>query len=109
MFYSLKDVVERRPDRAIVWGVVVKKFEGEKYVMLILDDFTETMPVYVFGECLAEVGESVRVIGRVREREGQPRILADRVVKISAPEELVHRLFNVVGRQEVKEEEVEVI
>lgn len=111
MFYSLKDVIEKKPGRAIVWGVVVKRFDGEKYTMIIIDDFTETLPVYIFGVCEVEVGDTVRVMGRVREREGQPRILADKVIRINIYEELVHRLFNTakMSYERVVEEEVEVI
>ncbi|NPA86772.1 MAG: hypothetical protein GXO00_02075 [Candidatus Diapherotrites archaeon] len=113
----LKEVEKQRPRRVAVWGVVVRKFVGEKHVMLLLDDFSAVMPVLLFEELReleVDEGDVLRVIGLVKERNGEPRIVAEIVKKISGPEELVQRLENLLtllGRRppEVKEEEVEVV
>ncbi len=95
-----------------VWGVVVRKFVGEKSTMLLLDDFTATLPVVLFQETDVDEGDVVRVIGRVSKRNDEIRILADVVRKISTEEELYHRLQNALtllegkSRRERNEEEV---
>ncbi len=97
--------------RVSVWGVVVRKFVGENHTMFLLDDFTDVIPIYVFeGEVDVNEGDVVRVIGTVREREGEKRIFAETVRRISTEEELIHRLENLltVLRGE-REEEVKVV
>ncbi len=95
-----------------IWGVVVRKFVGEKSTMLLLDDFTATLPVVLFQETDVDEGDVVRVIGRISKRNDEIRILADVVRKISTEEELYHRLQNALtllegkARREGDEEEV---
>ena len=97
--------------RVSVWGVVARKFISENHLMFILDDFTGTIPVYVFGEGAPsleiEEGDVVRVIGTLREREGEPRIMAEVLRKIDAKEELLHRLENLLTL--LRNESVEVV
>ena len=107
--------------RVDVWGVVVRKFSGENHLMLILDDFTATIPVLLFEELKdleINEGDVVRVMGMVREREGEKRIVAELVRKITPEEEVLHRLHNLLTvlrgtkpaeEEEVVEEEVEVV
>ena len=103
--------------RVSVWGVIVRKFVGEGSTMLILDDFTGTIPVLLFGELKdleVDEGDVVRVIGMVRERNGEKRIIAEILRKITTEEEILHRLQNLLtllGRRppEIVEEEVEVL
>ena len=107
--------------RVSVWGVVVRKFVGENYLMLIIDDFTATIPVFLFGEVKdleINEGDTVRVIGMVRERENEKRIIAEILRKIDHNEEVLHRLQNTLtmlrgvrsqDEEIVEEEEVEVV
>lgn len=104
--------------RVSVWGVVVRKFVGENHLMLILDDFTATIPVFLFKELKdleINEGDTVWVMGRVKEREGEKRIIAELVRKIDHREEMLQRLKNLLTlvrkpREEVVEEEdVEVV
>ncbi len=103
--------------RVSVWGVVVRKFVGEESTMLILDDFTGTIPVILLGDLRnveVDEGDVVRVIGMARERNEDKRIIAEILRKISTEEEILHRLQNLLtllGRKppEIVEEEVEVL
>jgi RPA family protein len=101
--------------RVSVWGVVARKFVSENHLMFILDDFTGTVPVYVFGEGASsleiEEGDVIRVIGMIRERDGEPRIITEILRKIDTKEELLHRLENLltVLRYGEEAEEVEVL
>ena len=96
-----------------VWGVVVRKFVGEKSTMLLIDDFTATIPVVTFENVEVDEGDVVRVIGRVSKRNDEIRILADIIRKISTEEELFHRLQNLLSllekKRSLREESGEVV
>ncbi len=96
--------------RVVVWGVVVRKFVGEKSIMLILDDFTDTAVVITSPETEVEEGDVVRIIGRIRSGEKGKRIFADVIKKIDTEEELIHRLKNLQTFKRLLEgEEVQVV
>ncbi len=85
--------------RARVMGVVVSKFtsEDEKYITVTLDDGSETVSVRAFRETDVlkdvEVSESIDVVGKVKEYQGEVYLLAEAVHIIKDPNwELVRRL-----------------
>ena len=103
--------------RVSIWGVVVRKFVGENSTMLLLDDFTGTIPVILLGDLKnveVDEGDTVRIIGMLREREGEKRVIAEVIRKIDSKEEAVQRLLNLLtllGRRppRIEEEDVEVV
>lgn len=85
--------------RARVMGVVASKFisDDENYINITLDDSTETLSVRAFRdvEVLKEVGvgETVDIIGKAREYQGEIYLLAEALAKVEDPNwELVRRL-----------------
>ncbi len=69
-----------------VMGVVVSKYDSERFTILTLDDATETVSVRFFGEdkdmaANVSVGDTVDVIGTLREYEEEtyiaPRIITE--------------------------------
>ncbi len=83
--------------RVGVWGVVVHKLVGENYLRLILDDFTGTIAVTFFPPYppraeSVEVGDTVFVVGRLRERDGDVSIAGETLKMVDPIEELVRRL-----------------
>jgi RPA family protein len=81
-----------------VMGIVVSKYEAEKYVILTLDDTTETISVRAFGEdktLLDEVhaGETIDVIGTLREFEEEVYLVPRTVWRVGDPNwEIVRNL-----------------
>jgi hypothetical protein len=81
-----------------VMGIVVSKYDSEKFTILTLDDSTETVSVRAFGEDKdllqgISVGDSVDVIGSLREYEEETYIVPWRISIIEDPNwELVRNL-----------------
>ncbi len=86
--------------RVHVWGVVVNKIVGDEYVRLILDDFTGTAAAVFFDPAVeaarsVEIGDTITVIGRLRQRNDEIGIVGE-VLKIVGPKvELLRRLENL--------------
>ncbi len=83
--------------RVGVWGVVVHKIVGENYLRLVLDDFTGTIAVVFFPPYppraeSVEVGDTVFVVGRLRERDGEVSVAGEALKMVDPIEELVRRL-----------------
>ncbi len=85
--------------RARVMGVVVSKFtsEDEKYVTVTLDDSSEIISIRTFGDTDVlndiEVGETIDVVGKVKEYQGEIYMLPEVVHIVEDPNwELVRRL-----------------
>jgi len=90
-----------RISRVNAWGVVSRTFESENdFASISIDDFTGSIDVNAFKETLGLVknvrkGDTVRVIGKVRENNRGLYILAEGVKKISFEEEMLKRLQNI--------------
>lgn len=90
-----------RISRVNVWGVVTRTFESENnFASISIDDFTGAVDVNAFNEGLAVLkrarkGDTVRVIGKVRENNNGLYVLAEGIQKISFREEMLKRLQNL--------------
>lgn len=85
--------------RARVMGVVVSRFvsEDESYINVTIDDTTETLALRAFRETEAlkdvEVGQTIDVVGKAKEYQGEIYILVEGVSVLEDPNwELVRRL-----------------
>ncbi|MEM0359964.1 MAG: OB-fold nucleic acid binding domain-containing protein [Candidatus Diapherotrites archaeon] len=87
--------------RVNVWGVVWQTFESENdFASISIDDFTGTIDVKAFKERLKDIkkvkkGDTVKVIGKVRENNNKIYVLAEGIQKISFEEELLERLDKI--------------
>ena len=94
-----------RVSRVNAWGVVSRTFESENdFASISIDDFTGTIDANAFKDTLSLVkksrkGDTVRVIGKVRENNRGLYILAEGVRKISFEEEMLKRLQNIESFQ----------
>jgi RPA family protein len=73
-----------------VMGVVVSKYDSERFTILTLDDATETVSVRFFGEdkgmvANVSVGDTVDVIGTLREYEEETYIAPRIITEIEDP------------------------
>jgi RPA family protein len=81
-----------------VMGVAVSKYDSERFTILTLDDSTETVSVRFFGEdkdmaASVSVGDTVDVIGTLREYEDETYIAPRMITKIGHPNwEIVRNL-----------------
>jgi RPA family protein len=81
-----------------VMGVVVSKYDSERYTILTLDDATETVSVRFFGEdkdmaADVSVGDTVDVIGTLREYEDETYVSPRTITMIEDPNwEIVRNL-----------------
>jgi len=99
--------------RVSVWGVVTRTFESENdFASISLDDLTGTIDVNAFKddtELFSKIkkGDSVKVIGKMRENNNGLYILAEGVKRISFKEELLQRARNIeaFGKIPVKAKE----
>jgi RPA family protein len=87
--------------RVHVWGVVMNKFVGDNYVILTIDDHSGTISVSFFEPFRGdvehvEVGDTVDIVGRVRQRNDEISLVGD-VLKIVGPKvEMLRRLENLL-------------
>jgi len=87
--------------RVNVWGVVTRTFESENnFASISIDDFTGAIDVNAFDERVpllkkAKKGDTVRVIGKVRENNSSIYILLEGLKKLSFEEEALKRLQNI--------------
>jgi len=103
----------QRVSRVNVWGIVTRTFESENgFASISLDDFTGTIDVNAFKDDMElfskiKKGDSVKVIGKVRENNNGVYVLAEGVRKLSFKEELLHRAKNIeaFGKIPVKAKE----
>lgn len=101
-----------RVSRVNVWGIVVKKFESENnFASISIDDFTNVMNVNAFEGSLellkkVDLGDAVKVIGKMRENDSGLYILAEGVKKLSFKQEMLKRLQNIefIARRPEKKE-----
>jgi RPA family protein len=81
-----------------VMGVVVSRYDTEGYTILSLDDSTETISVRAFGEdknivSAVLVGDTVDVVGTLREYEEETYIVPRSVWRVEDPNwEVVRKL-----------------
>ncbi|RMF90646.1 MAG: hypothetical protein D6733_03245 [Methanobacteriota archaeon] len=81
-----------------VMGTVVSRHDSERYSIITIDDSTETISVRAFGEdmeLLSKIapGDTVDVIGALREYEGENYLLPIVVYRVSDPNwEVVRKL-----------------
>jgi len=107
----LKNLQEK--EQVLVWGIVARKFEGEKVSSITIDDFTQTANITAFKEQKKmlekiEVGDRVQVVGEVRlDRNEELYILPEILIKIDCQTELLRRLDNLKGIQK-KESELKI-
>lgn len=85
--------------RISAWGVVVRRYENERFLSLKIDDFTGTIDVMAFSTDSAinsmkkiVEGDSVKVIGRLKQGNNGLFIAAEGAKKISFEEEMLKRL-----------------
>jgi len=97
-------VITRRGDRISrvnIWGIVTKTFESENnFASISLDDFTGSIDVNAFDEntkhlLTAKKGDTVKVIGKVRENKNGIYVLMEGMQKINFEEEMEKRLETV--------------
>lgn len=87
--------------RVWITGVIVQK-KQENYLSFLVDDGTGTMRVRVFNDLErfpVEVGDTVEVVGRVREYNGRLYVTPDFVRKIDPNTELLRRAEAVKVRR----------
>ncbi|MCX8190236.1 MAG: OB-fold nucleic acid binding domain-containing protein [Candidatus Diapherotrites archaeon] len=85
--------------RVSVWGVVVRRYEDERFLSLKIDDFTGTVDVMAFDTELEmnsikklKEGDSVKVIGKLKQGNNGIFIAAENALRISFSEEMLKRL-----------------
>lgn len=86
-----------------IMGVVVSKYDSERYTILTLDDSTETVSVRFFGEdkdmaSNVSVGDSVDVIGTLREYEEETYVAPRTITMIEDPNWEVVRSLELLLR-----------
>ena len=69
---------------------------------MVLDDGTGKIAVLSFGGLSAKEGEIVRVIGKVREKNGE-RFISAEIIKPVAPEWLELRKLELAPKSEINE------
>ncbi len=109
--------------RVNIVATVVSKFvsEDEKFGSITLDDGTDTIRVRFFEDVSAidnvEVGDIIRVVGRLRKYEDEIYIVPEIIKKFDDPnyelmnklEAIKHRVIITVPEEIVEEEEIEII
>ncbi|MEM4662653.1 MAG: OB-fold nucleic acid binding domain-containing protein [Candidatus Diapherotrites archaeon] len=85
--------------RVSIFGVVVRRYENERFMSVKIDDFTGTIDVMAFeGDPNynllkdLEEGDSIKVIGRIKQGNNGLFIAAEGVRKLSFYEEMLKRL-----------------
>lgn len=83
--------------RVSVFGIVVRKYEGDNFTSIKLDDFTACIDALLFEDkrTLAEkieLGDAVKVIGRLRSGNNGIFISVEALRKLSFEEEMFKRL-----------------
>ncbi|MFQ5800690.1 MAG: OB-fold nucleic acid binding domain-containing protein [Candidatus Hydrothermarchaeales archaeon] len=73
-----------------VMGAVVSRYDSEGFTILTIDDSTETVSVRTFGEDVERVrdigvGDTVDVIGTLREYEGETYIMPRSLCRVEDP------------------------
>jgi len=97
----------QRVSRIGVWGVVTRTFESENgFASISLDDFTGTIDVNAFKDDMElfskiKKGDSVKVIGKVRENNNGLYVLAEGVKRLSFKEELLQRARNIEAYKKI--------
>lgn len=86
-----------KASRVSVFGIVVRRYDGENFTSIKLDDFTNTIDVMAFEdaqELLKDIkeGSSVKVIGRVRQGNNGLFIALEGIQRLSFKEEMFKRL-----------------
>ncbi len=84
--------------RARVLGTVVKKFIGEKYAFVVIDDTTSSIRAKVFDpSVLSSINEGaiVDVTGRIREFNGERYLAIDTIRELNDPNWITLRLLEM--------------
>ena len=84
-------------------GVVVSKYESERFTILTVDDSTETVSVRIFGDDRdrfedVAVGDSVDVFGTLREYEGETYVAPWLIRRVDDPNWEVVRSLELLLR-----------
>ncbi len=91
---------EKKISRVNIWGNVVKKFEGENFTAITIDDFTQTIDANVFEnlEILEKIqtGDIIKIIGKIRQGNKGLFVLIEGIQKLSFQEEMNKRLENII-------------
>jgi len=103
--------------RASIFGIVVRRYENERFAAIRLDDFTGTIDVMAFGDSMSllkDINEcnAVKVLGRIRQGNNGLFILAEGIQKLGFYEEMYKRLeilkcyygYLKEAQQDIKEE-----
>lgn len=82
--------------KAILFGIIVSKFESEKLSRITIDDFTGTTELLCFNEDKKKLekfkeGDIVWSVCKAKESEGKPFFVVEFIKKISFMEEIVWR------------------
>ena len=86
-----------KASRVSVFGIVVRRYDGENFTSIKLDDFTNTIDVMAFEDArdlLKDIKEgcSVKVVGRLRQGNNGLFIALEGIQKLSFKEEMLKRL-----------------
>lgn len=102
-----------KASRVSVFGIVVRRYEGENFISIKLDDFTGTADVIAFENnqgLLKNIkeGNAVKVIGRVRKGNNGLFIALEGIQRLDFKEEMFKRLeiikdFSLLLRNTQKE------
>ncbi|GBE56508.1 OB-fold nucleic acid binding domain protein [archaeon BMS3Bbin16] len=84
-------------------GVVVSKYESERFTILTVDDSTETVSVRIFGDDRdrfedVAVGDTVDVFGTLREYEGETYVAPWLIRRVNDPNWEVVRSLELLLR-----------
>ncbi len=99
----IADVLETKPFRVRVTGVVVSAGETDSFLSITLDDSTGTIRCRDFDKKVlagVEVGDIVEVIGRTREYGGETYILPEIVLRHRDPNILLLRLLETIPERD---------
>ena len=111
------EIGDKKIARVNIVGTVVSKFisQDERYGNLTIDDGTDTIRVRQFEDLglinKFEIGDIVRVIGRVRKYEDEVYILPEIIKKVDEKIEIMQKLEAIKHRSMISKpkEEEEVI
>ncbi len=83
----------RKVSRVNVTGMVIDKYESDNYSVITIEDEAKIrVKFFDYGGLEVNQGDLVKVIGKIRETEGERFILGEAVKKITEEQKKVHDL-----------------
>lgn len=103
-----------KPLRVNIVGTIVQSFvsNDKNYGFLIIDDGTETMRIKCWSESVpmmakAKVGDIVRVIGEVKEYEGEVYISPEILKRLADPNWEIVQKLEILKQDRIPQQQVE--